>query len=68
MFNLILAKIVDEDRPDDEELSFQWRDGDTDIDQLSTPIEQQQQLKISSSSSNILMDNKLMGNVQVSQV
>lgn len=32
MFNLILAKIVDEDRPDEEELSFQWRDGDTDIE------------------------------------
>jgi type I restriction enzyme M protein len=32
MFNLILAKIVDEDRPDDEELAFQWRDGDTDIE------------------------------------
>lgn len=32
MFNLILAKIVDEDRPDNEELSFQWRDGDTDIE------------------------------------
>lgn len=48
---------------------FEVTDGDTDIDQLSTPIEQQQ-LKISSSSNNILMDNnnKLMGNVQVSQV
>ncbi|CAH0997301.1 hypothetical protein EMA8858_03432 [Emticicia aquatica] len=32
MFNLILAKIVDEDRPDEEELCFQWRDGDTDIE------------------------------------
>jgi type I restriction enzyme M protein len=32
MFNLILAKIVDEEKPDDEELSFQWKDGDTDID------------------------------------
>lgn len=49
---------------------FEVIDGDTDIDQLSTPNEQQQQLKLSSSSSNILMDNnnKLMGNVQVSQV
>lgn len=47
---------------------FEVIDGDTDIDQLSTPVEQQ--LKISSSSSNILMDNnnKLLGNVQVSQV
>ena len=32
MFNLILAKIVDEDRPNEEQLAFQWKDGDTDIE------------------------------------
>jgi type I restriction enzyme M protein len=32
MFNLILAKIVDEDRNEDDVLHFQWKEDDTDIE------------------------------------